>query len=37
LPWIVREIAQWHGINETELGNATTQTAKRFFRLPAES
>jgi TatD DNase family protein len=37
LPWIVREIAQWQGISETELGNATTQTAQRFFRLPTES
>ena len=37
LPWIVREIAQWHGISETELGNATTQTAQRFFRLPTAS
>lgn len=37
LPWIVREIAQWRGISETELGNATTRTAQRFFRLPAES
>jgi len=37
LPWIVREIAQWRGISETELGNATTRTAQRFFRLPTES
>ncbi|ELY20132.1 Deoxyribonuclease, TatD [Vreelandella titanicae BH1] len=37
LPWIVREIAQWHGISETELGAATTQTAQRFFRLSTES
>lgn len=37
LPWIVREIAQWHGVSETELANATTQTAQRFFRLPTES
>ncbi|GEN29002.1 secretion protein MttC [Halovibrio variabilis] len=34
LPWITREIAQWRGISETELANATTQTAQRFFRLP---
>lgn len=37
LPWIVREIAQWQGISEAELGAATTQTAQRFFRLPTES
>lgn len=37
LPWIVREIAQWHGISETTLGTATTQTAQRFFRLPTTS
>ncbi|NDL71660.1 TatD family hydrolase [Vreelandella alkaliphila] len=37
LPWIVREIAQWHDVTETELGNATTRTAQRFFRLDAEA
>ncbi|MBE0404077.1 MULTISPECIES: TatD family hydrolase [Halomonas] len=37
LPWIVKEIAQWRGISEAELGSATTQTAQRFFRLPTES
>ena len=37
LPWIVKEIAQWRGINEAELGSATTRTAQRFFRLPTES
>lgn len=37
LPWIAREIAQWRGISETELANATTQTAQRFFRLPTAS
>lgn len=37
LPWIVREIAQWHGVSETELGEVTTQTAQRFFRLPTTS
>lgn len=36
LPWIVKEIAQWRGISETELGSATTRTAQRFFRLPTE-
>lgn len=34
LPWIVKEIAQWRGISEAELGSATTRTAQRFFRLP---
>ncbi|ASK18198.1 TatD family hydrolase [Halomonas sp. N3-2A] len=37
LPWIVREIAQWHDVTETELGNATTRTAQHFFRLDAEA
>ncbi|RUR55951.1 TatD family hydrolase [Vreelandella populi] len=37
LPWIVKEIAQWRGISEAELGSATTRTAQRFFRLPTES
>ncbi|RUR29945.1 hydrolase TatD [Vreelandella andesensis] len=37
LPWIVREIAQWHDVTETELGNATTRTAQNFFRLGAET
>ncbi|WP_434985107.1 TatD family hydrolase [Vreelandella zhaodongensis] len=37
LPWIVREIAQWHDVTETELGEATTRTAQRFFRLDAEA
>ncbi|WP_301584595.1 TatD family hydrolase [Halomonas alkaliantarctica] len=37
LPWIVREIAQWHNVTETELGAATTRTAQRFFRLDAET
>lgn len=36
LPWIVKEIAQWRGISEAELGSATTRTAQRFFRLPTE-
>lgn len=35
LPWIVREIAHWRGITETELATATTATARAFFRLPA--
>ncbi|MDX1713907.1 MAG: TatD family hydrolase [Halomonas venusta] len=37
LPWIVREIAQWHDVTETELGNATTRTAQHFFRLDTEA
>ncbi|WP_018917522.1 TatD family hydrolase [Vreelandella zhanjiangensis] len=37
LPWIVKEIAEWRGISEAELGSATTRTAQRFFRLPTES
>lgn len=36
LPWIVKEIAEWRGISEAELGSATTLTAQRFFRLPTE-
>lgn len=36
LPWIVKEIAEWRGISEAELGSATTRTAQRFFRLPTE-
>lgn len=35
LPWIVREIAHCHGINERELAKATSDTATAFFRLPA--
>lgn len=35
LPWIVREIAHWRGIAEGELAEATTATARAFFRLPA--
>ncbi|MBB3189892.1 TatD family hydrolase [Halomonas cerina] len=33
LPWIVREIAHWRGMPETELAQATTATARAFFRL----
>lgn len=33
LPWIVKEIAHWRGISEDELAQATTDTARRFFRL----
>lgn len=33
LPWIVREIAHWRGIDEAELAAATTATASAFFRL----
>lgn len=33
LPWIVREIALWRGSNEAKIAQATTATAKRFFRL----
>ncbi|SDK62749.1 TatD family hydrolase [Billgrantia gudaonensis] len=33
LPWIVQEIAHWYGIEETELAQATTATARAFFRL----
>lgn len=35
LPWVVREIAHWRGLTETELALATTTTAQRFFRLEA--
>ncbi|GHE22995.1 preprotein translocase subunit TatD [Halomonas urumqiensis] len=35
LPWIVREIAHWRGIDEDELAAATTATATAFFRLPS--
>ncbi|APE29959.1 hydrolase TatD [Halomonas aestuarii] len=34
LPWIVREIAHWRGMEEAELARATTATARAFFRLP---
>lgn len=34
LPWIVREIAHWRGIDEAALARATTATARAFFRLP---
>ncbi len=37
LPWILKEIAQWHGVSEAELASATTQTAQRFFRLPTDT
>jgi len=33
LPWVVKEIAHWRGITEVELAQATTDTARRFFRL----
>lgn len=33
LPWIVQEIARWHEVSDTELGAASTQTARRFFRI----
>ncbi|MBS9405147.1 TatD family hydrolase [Halomonas sp. TRM85114] len=33
LPWIVREIAHWRGMPEAELAEATTATARAFFRL----
>lgn len=33
LPWIVQEIAHWRGIDESELAQATTATARAFFRL----
>ncbi|WP_245184803.1 TatD family hydrolase [Halomonas salinarum] len=36
LPWIVREIAHWRGIDEQTLAEATTATARTFFRLPAD-
>ncbi|MDI5920975.1 TatD family hydrolase [Halomonas sp. LR5S13] len=35
LPWIVREIAHWRGMDEVALAHATTATALAFFRLPA--
>lgn len=35
LPWIVREIAYWRGIDEETLASATSDTACAFFRLPA--
>ncbi|MCE8035627.1 MAG: TatD family hydrolase [Halomonas sp.] len=34
LPWIVREIAHWRDTDEAELACATSDTARRFFRLP---
>lgn len=34
LPWIVREIAHWHRVDETELARTTSDTARAFFRLP---
>lgn len=34
LPWIVREIAHWHGLSEEQLATATTSTAQAFFALP---
>lgn len=37
LPWVVREIAVWRGNDEAELAHATTQTARRFFRLDTAS
>lgn len=36
LPWIVREIALHKGVDEAELGSATTCTAQQFFRINAE-
>ena len=36
LPWIVREIAHWRGLDEQALAEATTATARAFFRLPAD-
>ncbi|WP_458524759.1 TatD family hydrolase [Onishia taeanensis] len=36
LPWIVREIAHWRGLDEQTLAEATTATASAFFRLPAD-
>ena len=35
LPWIVKEIAHWRGMEEAELARATTATARAFFHLPA--
>ncbi|MGB8711940.1 MAG: TatD family hydrolase [Onishia taeanensis] len=37
LPWIVREIAHWRGLDEQALAEATTTTARAFFRLPADT
>jgi len=37
LPWIVREIAHWRGMDEAALARATTATASAFFRLPANA
>lgn len=37
LPWIVKEIARWHDVSDTELGAATTRTAQRFFRIEADA
>ncbi|WP_404377326.1 TatD family hydrolase [Vreelandella aquamarina] len=37
LPWIVKEIARWHSVSETELGATTTRTAQRFFRIEADT
>jgi len=37
LPWIVKEIARWHDVSDTELGVATTRTAQRFFRIEADA
>ncbi|WP_311945907.1 TatD family hydrolase [Halomonas piscis] len=34
LPWIVREIAHWRGMDEAALAAATTRSAAAFFRLP---
>lgn len=33
LPWIAAEIAHWRGEDETSLAVATSDTARRFFRL----
>ena len=35
LPWILREIAHWRGLDEEALARATRDTARHFFRLPA--
>nr|WP_163503712.1 TatD family hydrolase [Halomonas socia] len=35
LPWIAAEIAHWRGDDETTLARATSDTARRFFRLNA--
>ncbi|MGO2131498.1 MAG: TatD family hydrolase [Halomonas sp.] len=35
LPWIVREIAHWRGIDEAELARATTAAGLAFFGLTA--